>query len=624
MTSRLNHHSPELGATYLGRDRCEFLVWAPRAQNLAVHLVAPQDRLVPLARHERGYFHAGLDGAAPGTRYYYRLDDRHDRPDPASRYQPEGVHGPSEVVDANTFNWSDAGWSGLAMRALVLYELHVGTFTTEGTFDAAIPHLDALRDLGITAIELMPVAQFPGSRNWGYDGTYPYAAQYSYGGPDGLRRLVDACHARGLALILDVVYNHLGPEGNYLGEYGPYFTDRYHTPWGAALNFDGPDSDEVRRYFVESALYWLTDCHVDGFRLDAIHAILDMAARPFLQEIASAVHERAERLRRRVLVIAESDLNDVRVIRPPELGGFGMDAQWSDDLHHALHALLTGERGGYYADFGTLDHLARAYTHGYVYTGQYSTHRRRRHGNSPRPRPADQFVVCAQNHDQVGNRAQGDRLSTLVSFDELKLAACVVLLAPFVPLLFMGEEYGEQAPFQYFTSHSDPRLIEGVRNGRAAEFAAFAWQGAVPDPQDEATYERSRLRRKLRELEPHRWLYELYRELLRLRRQIPLLTNPDLEQIDVRTYEREEVLCVRRGSDAQDQEVCALFAFGGTEVTLRVPHAAGCWRSRLDTAAPRWGGYGPEGPSLLESQGELEVTLGPTACRLLERVASGA
>jgi len=381
----------------------------------------------------------------------------------------------------------------------------------------------------------------------------------------------------------------------------------------------------VRRYFVESALYWLTDCHVDGFRLDAIHAILDMAARPFLQELTGAIHERAERLRRRVPVIAESDLNDVRVIRPPDLGGYGLDAQWSDDLHHALHALLTGERGGYYADFGTLDHLARAYTQGYVYTGQYSTHRRRRHGNSPRLRPAHQFVVCAQNHDQVGNRAQGDRLSALVSFEELKLAACVVLLAPFVPLLFMGEEYGEPAPFQYFTSHSDPRLVEGVRKGRAAEFAAFRWQGEVPDPQDEATYARSRLRRELRDQEPHRWLYELHRELLRLRRETRALANPDLDQMDVRSYDREQVLCVRRRSeDHDDHEVCALFGFARTETTLTLPLAAGCWRSRLDTAASRWGGRGPEAPPLLESDGEVELSLGPRACRLLERVAEGA
>ena len=316
----------------------------------------------------------------------------------------------------------------------MLYELHVGTFTAQGTFDAIVPHLDELKDLGITSIELMPVAQFPGDRNWGYDGVYPFAVQNSYGGPEGLKRLVNACHQRGLAVTLDLVYNHLGPEGNYLQDFGPYFTDRYRTPWGSAINFDGPESDEVRRFFIENALYWVTEFRVDALRLDAVHGIFDFSALHFLQELAAAVHEQAEQLNRRIYVIAESDLNDVRIVRSPELGGYGLDAQWNDDFHHALHTLLTGERTGYYEDFGRIQDLAKAFAEGFVYSGAYSPARRRRHGNSSKDLAAPRFVVFAQNHDQVGNR---HRLSALVSFEWLKLAAAVVLLSPFIPLLFI-------------------------------------------------------------------------------------------------------------------------------------------------------------------------------------------
>jgi maltooligosyltrehalose trehalohydrolase len=359
----------------------------------------------------------------------------------------------------------------------------VGTFTPEGTFEAIIPHLDELRELGITAVELMPVAQFPGTRNWGYDGVYPFAVQNSYGGPEGLKRLVNACHGRGIAVVLDVVYNHLGPEGNYLWDFGPYFTDRYKTPWGSAINFDGPHSDPVRRLFIENALYWVTEFRMDGLRIDAVHGILDFSAYPFLEELASAVHEKAERLNRRVYVIAESDLNDTRVIRSRELGGYGLDAQWNDDFHHALHTLLTEDQTGYYQDFGRLGDLVKAFREGFVCSGQYSSYRRRRHGNSSRDIPAGCFVVFAQNHDQVGNRMRGERLSQLVCRERMKLAAGVVFLSPFIPLLFMGEEYGETAPFPYFISHSDADLVEAVRRGRREEFAAFGWSQEPPDPQ---------------------------------------------------------------------------------------------------------------------------------------------
>ncbi len=607
-----------LGAVYLGEGRCRFEVWAPLAERVAVHVVRPRECVVELDRRERGYYRGVLHGVEPGSRYFYLLDGKKERPDPASRYQPEGVHGPSQVVDGSTFVWSDAGWSGVLLPDLVIYELHVGTFTPEGTFTAAIPHLWELKKLGVTAVEIMPVAQFPGHRNWGYDGVYPFAVQNTYGGPDGLRQLVDACHGIGLAVILDVVYNHLGLEGNYLAEFAPYFSERYTGSWGPALNFDGPGSDEVRRFFVENALYWLTEFHVDGLRLDAVHGITDMSARPFLQELADAVRRQGERLGRVVHVIAESDLNDPRVINPPEVGGYGIDAQWCDDFHHALHSLLTGERRGYYRDFGKLEHLARAFRGGYVYTGQYSAYRQRRHGSPPRLSPARRFVVFAQNHDQVGNRARGERLASLVSFAKLKLAACAVLLSPFIPLLFMGEEYGELAPFLYFTSYSDPELAEAVRRGRREEFADFAWEGQVPDPQAENTFTRSRLNRDLRQQERHRVLYRLYRQLLRLRRDLPALADMNRENLDTAVLERERVLLVRRWS--RGDEVCMFFSFGDAAVEAHLPLPAGHWCKKLDTGEEQWLGGGTAVPKAVDSPGILTVTLEPGQCVLWQRV----
>lgn len=606
-----------LGAIYQGDNRCRFCVWAPYAEKVEVDIIDSGKR-VSLVRDKQGYHYGIANGVAPGNLYYYLLDGDKKRPDPASRYQPEGVHGPSQVVDAGAFVWSDQCWFGLTRENLIVYELHIGTFSPEGTFDAVIPYLEELKELGITAIEIMPVAQFPGKRNWGYDGVGLYAVQNSYGGPEGLRRLVDACHKQGLAVILDVVYNHLGPEGNYLGDFGPYFTDRYHTPWGKAINFDGPHSDDVRRFFIENTIYWLKEFHVDGFRLDAIHAILDLSAYPFLEELGKAVHRQAEQLGRRVHVIAESDLNDARVIRPRVLGGYGLDAQWSDDFHHSLNSLLTGEQQGYYRDFGKLSHLVKALRTGYVYTGQYSEFRRRRHGNIPEPYFPDQFLVFAQNHDQVGNRAGGERLSTLVSFSGLKLAASVVLLSPFIPLLFMGEEYGETAPFQYFTSHSDPELVKAVRKGRREEFAGFAWEGEVPDPQDEDTFLRSCLNRGLRHQGKHRVLWELYRELIKLRRKLPVISCTGKENIDVMAWERERVLFVRYCND--EDEVCAIFCFNDKRLAISLPIPRGHWHKVLDTAEECWLGDGTTVPVKVESDGNVELTLTPMACNLIWRV----
>jgi maltooligosyltrehalose trehalohydrolase len=497
--------------------------------------------------------------------------------------------------------------------------LHIGTFTPEGTFDAVIAHLDSLRDLGVTAIEIMPVAQFPGNRNWGYDGVGLFAPQNSYGGPDGLKRLVDACHQRGLAVVLDVVYNHLGPEGNYLWDYGPYFTERHHTPWGPALNFDGPDSDQVRRFFLENATQWLRDFRIDALRLDAVHAIKDESAFPFLEELSATVAELSIQLNRRLYLIAESNMNDVRMIRPREQGGLGMDAQWSDDLHHAIHTLLTGERGGYYGDFGRLDHLARAYRSAFAYSGQYSPFRKRRHGNSPDRCPPWQHVVCSQNHDQVGNRMLGERLTQLVPFDSLKVAAAAVILSPYIPLLFMGEEYGEPAPFLFFTSHGDVELVEAVRKGRREEFAAFAWQGEVPDPQDEATFALCKLRHHLAEQGHHKVLRDFYRELLQLRKSLPVLTSDVRTQVEVRGFEQQQVLFVRRSRD--DADVILLFNLGTRKGEITLPVPAGRWRFLLDSQSPRWQGTGGWLPSDLQSSGEIAIEIPAHTAAVLQRGA---
>lgn len=605
------------GVTRLKDGVCSFRVWAPGADCVDLRILGTADRLVSLERKADGYREAIVADAAPGMRYCFRIDGR-DLPDPASRYQPEGVHGPSQVVDSS-FPWQDAAWQGLDLDHFVLYELHVGAFTRQGTFDAVIPHVQRLKDLGVTAIELMPVAQFPGSRNWGYDGASPFAVQNSYGGHAGLKRLVNACHQHGLAVVLDVVYNHLGPEGNYLSCFGPYFTEKYKTPWGSALNFDGPENDEVRRFFVENALYWIAECHIDALRLDAVHAIHDESADPFLAELAEAVHSAGAELSRRVHVIAESDLNDTRILRASSAGGMGHDAQWSDDFHHSLHALLTCERTGYYEDFGALDHLAKAYSEGFVYSGQHSAHRRRRHGNSSKEIPGCQFVIFSQNHDQVGNRMLGERLSALVSYEQLKLAAGAVLLSPFLPLLFMGEEYGETAPFLYFVSHTDPGLIEAVRAGRQQEFAAFTWQGTPPDPQDEATFARSTLNHALRDQPRHRELLGFYRELLALRSTLSALATLSKQQMEVTVNAGERVLILRRWQGAD--EALVFLCFAPSAVHVKPKASPGRWRKLLDSSEQQWLGPGASSPQQWFAGSGVSFQLNPNSVVLYSREA---
>ena len=606
--------SGELGAVWLDGNQCRFRVWAPHSGKVHLHIVAPQDRVVGMEPKQRGYHSALLDGVEPGSRYLYRLDNGKELPDPASRYQPEGVHGPSQVVPRR-FEWHDDHWFGLPIESYVFYELHTGTFTPEGTFEAIIPHLDELSGIGITAIELMPVAQFSGERNWGYDGVYPFAPQNSYGGYEGLKKLVNACHMRGLAVVLDVVYNHVGPEGNYLSQFAPYFTDRYKTPWGPAINFDDAFSDEVRHFFISNALEWITDYHVDALRLDAVHAILDHSALNFLEELASAVHEQSTALNRRIHVIAESALNDTRVIRSTELGGYGLDAQWNDDFHHSLHTLLTEEREGYYVDFGDFQHMAQAFSEGFVYSGRYSVTMGRRHGNSSSGVPPVKFVVFAQNHDQVGNRMMGERLGHLVSLEKYKLASSVVLLSPFLPLVFMGDEYGEDAPFQYFVSHSHPHLIEAVRRGRSEEFSSFKWKGEPPDPQDKRTFERSRLNHSLKKEPRHRMLLDYHKELLHLRTSLPALRRLSKDKMDVVSFGDRSVLAMRRWDG--ENEVLAIFNFGREGGPI--PFPSGTWRKRLDSYDPRWMGKGTVAPDVLKGSRDDELTLQPHGVLVYEK-----
>jgi maltooligosyltrehalose trehalohydrolase len=479
-----------------------------------------------MTRAERGYFSYAAANITEGQRYAYCLDGGPERPDPASRWQPDGVHQPSAVLRPEHFTWSDHGWTGVARQDLVFYELHVGTFTPAGTFEAIMPRLPALRDLGITAIELMPVAQFAGTRNWGYDGVYPYAPQNSYGGPYSLQRLVNACHAQSLALFLDVGYNHFGPEGCYVNEFGWYFTDRYHTPWGRAINYDDRGCDAVRAYVLDNVRMWLEDYHVDGLRLDAVHAIFDCSPRHILRDIRETADAVARRCGRQVHVVAESDLNDVRLLLPPEQGGYGLAAQWSDDFHHTVHAYLTGEQQGYYIDYGRAQDLPKLFEETFILQGGYSVYRDRSHGAPVADLTGDHFVVCIQNHDQVGNRAVGERLGVLISPPAQRLGASLLLLAPYLPLLFMGEEYGEERPFQFFCSFSEADLVEGVRIGRRKEFAAFhAHGGEVPDPQATSTFEASRLTWSW-ENEPHKaGLRRLYQDLLGARHYWPAMRN---------------------------------------------------------------------------------------------------
>ncbi len=505
-----------------------FRVWAPSAPRVAVDIGGRRSDM--LAR-EGGWWEATAEGAGPGTRYAFTLDDGPPRPDPRSPSQPEGVHRPSEIVDHSSFSWRDSGWRGLPLPGSVLYEVHVGTFTGPGTFDALIERLPYLVDLGIDGVELLPVAEFPGDYGWGYDGVDLFAPHHCYGGPEGLKRLVDACHAHGLGVVMDVVYNHLGPSGNYLAEFGPYFTHRHHTDWGAAVNFDEAESDEVRRFVIDNALMWLRDYHCDGLRIDAVHAIADKSPIHILEQLSAEVDALACHLHRPLFLIGESDLNEPRLVQRRDHGGYGLDAAWADDWHHAVHALLTGEQNGYYSDFGSLSTVAKALRQAWVYDGQWSRYRRRTRGRRPTGLDGNRFVVSSQNHDQVGNRAKGERLGHLTSTARIKVAAALLLTGPFMPMLFQGEEWAATSPFQYFADMDDENLRRAVRDGRRREFAAFGWNPEdIPDPGDRRTLERSKLDWSELPNALHADVLDWYRQLIGLRHALPALSDPRLEE----------------------------------------------------------------------------------------------
>ena len=524
-------------------------VWAPKPDRVRLRL---GDDVLPMTRADDGWWTPeGVDAVPAGARYGYLLgDEGTPRPDPRSRRQPDGVHELSQRFDPAAFGWTDAGWTGRPLAGGVIYELHLGTFTPDGTLDSAIERLDHLAELGVTHVELLPVNAFNGRWNWGYDGVLWYAVQETYGGPEAYQRFVDACHARGLAVIQDVVYNHLGPSGNYLPEYGPYFSEGGANTWGTAMNLDGEDSDEVRRYIVDNALMWLSDMHVDGLRLDAVHALVDSRAQHVLEQLAEEVAVLSAHVGRPLTLIAESDMNDPRLITSREAHGYGLDAQWSDDYHHALHVALTGETTGYYSDFASLTVLARALTHGFVHDGTLSSFRERHHGR-PIDRltlPTNRLVTFAQDHDQIGNRATGDRLSQTLSPARLAVGAVLNLLTPFTPMLFMGEEWGASTPWQFFTSHPEHDLGEATAKGRIDEFAKMGWDpDTVPDPQDPATFERSKLDWSEPEAGAHAALLDLHTRLIRLRRRLSDLTDPRFTTTEAEADDGAKTLILRRG-----------------------------------------------------------------------------
>ena len=588
MVKEISSAERKIGVNFRA-DTAEILVWAPAAEK--VTLIIPQlERRDELLREEHGYWGLQTSWLEEGMPYWFELQKGSNkllRADPASLLQRDGVHGPSLAFNVNNYPFADKNWKGIPLHEYIIYEIHVGAFTPAGTFAAIVNQLDYLIELGITAIELMPVASFPGNRNWGYDGVFPFAVQESYGGPIGLQHLVDACHAKGIAVILDVVYNHFGPEGNYFADFGPYFTDKYQTPWGSAINFDDAYADGVRHFFMENVLMWFRDFHIDALRLDAVHAIKDLSAQHILAEIKAQVERLNATVGKRHYLIIECDLNNPQFLHPLSKNGYGMDAQWMDDFHHALRVTAGQKRTGYYSDFNGIAHLAKSYQHAYVYDGLFSEARQQTFGSSAEFNESEQFVVFSQNHDQVGNRMLGERSAQLYSFSMQKLIAGAVLVSPFVPLLFMGEEWGETNPFLYFVSHSDPELIKAVRKGRAAEFEAFQEEGEAPDPQDEHTFIQSKLQWGLLSTLPHQQLFVFYKALLRLRKTHPVLKSLNRKELKVEVFTEQNCLILHRSADHKEMKCFLNFSSQVQEIPF--PDFQN-WQKILDSNEPIFGG----------------------------------
>jgi maltooligosyltrehalose trehalohydrolase len=577
----------ELGAKLLPNKKCSFKVWAPEKKSMILHIISPKEQKINMIKDESGYFSVLADDINEECKYFFMPDGKKDYPDPASNFQPNGVHGPSQVINHDTFHWTDISWRGEAFENLILYEMHVGTFTPEGTFEAIIPLLDEIKSIGVNALELMPVSQFPGSRNWGYDGVYPYAVQNSYGGPNGLKKLVNACHNNGIAVFLDVVYNHLGPEGNYFNQFGPYFTNKYQVPWGAAINFDDSWCDGVRDYFSDNPCHWFKNYHIDGLRVDAIHMIYDTGAVNFWELTQQKIKLGEQKLGRKFYMIAESDFNSPKVVKSPELSGFGFDAQWLDDFHHALYVLIDKKGKERYEDFGSTEQLAKAYTDGFVHSGEVVKFRKRKHGASSAGIPGEKFIAFNQNHDQIGNRVKGERLSVLVDSEHQKVAAAALMLSPYIPMLFMGEEYGEDNPFFYFVSHTDENLIKAVREGRKKEFADYKWKIEPPDPQSESTFEESKINWQQRNQGKHKVLLEWTRTLISLRKTSLALQNTDKNYLRVYLRQDSAFILHRKSKDEQHQILC-FFNLSNENIEFVVPSVAKTWTKILDSKDGIW------------------------------------
>ncbi|GAB3891780.1 hypothetical protein GCM10028825_30640 [Spirosoma agri] len=583
MSNRTSPNPRTLGVTFSTRNNTNVVLWAPSIEHAAIKIYG-KPAVLPLNREELGYWRLSTDQIQPGDLYQFVINGQDERSDPISLSQPQGVHGPSEAVDTTLFQWEDQHWQSPQLADYLIYELHISTFTPGGTFSALEEKLDYLIELGINAIELMPISQFPDGRNWGYDGVFPFAAENAYGGPTALQHMVNACHQKGIAVVLDVVYNHLGPEGNYMNEFGPFLTDKYSTPWGNAINVDDVWSDGVRQFILENALMWLRDFHIDALRLDAVHAIKDFSPVHILAELREQVDQLKEATGRRHYLIVENDLNDPRFINPLAEHGYGMDAQWMDEFHHALRVSAGEKQEGYYADFDGIGHLAKAYRDAYVYDGQFSAVRKKLFGRKAPTSPGHQFIVFSQNHDQVGNRKLGERSSQLYSFELQKLLAGAVLISPYVPLLFMGEEWGETAPFLYFVSHTEPELAEAVRQGRQEEFADFHDGADVPDPLSDDTFQRSQLQWSLLEQEPHQTLFRYYQVLIALRRQHPVLRHLNRQNLNVVENEEKQTLVVHRWHE--DQQLLCLLNFANQPQSLSVSEGSKGWQKFSTRPSP--------------------------------------